>query len=265
MTVSSGPGTERLVRTGILAGMFLFMGLWFAYDGLAGYANKNFDEFVATQFDPEVRDEAAKATVYPAVTTDKVADVSKAIEGKSRDEQLGYLEKTFGGPPSFENGTTMYYFGPALLLEFETKRNRFALAEAIPGNQSETSILWQKAFGAIITAMGLGIVCFIIYAAKSHAEVNENGLSIRHRKPIPFDDMRALRHDHFTKKGWIDIDYEQDGSEKTVRLDEYHYDKDKFGAIVAFICQKTGFHDPVQAEKDAKRANNAPDISNTSA
>jgi|GEM_PF-1657395 len=265
MSVASGPGTERLVRNGILAGMFIFMGLWFAYDGWTGYANKNFTEFVKTQFDPEDRKDASKATVYATVTTDKVEDVEQSIKGKTRDEQLALLNETFGGPASFEKGNSIYYFGPALLLQFEAKGSRLALTEAIPGNQTETSIHWQKIFGVIITAMGLGIVGFIIYAGKSHAKVDENGLSIRHRTPIAFDKMKALRDEQFTKKGWIDIDYEQDGSGKTVRLDEYHYNKEKFGEIVAYICQKTGFADPVQAEKDAKRAANMASASNNSA
>ena len=55
--------------------------------------------------------------------------------------------------------------------------------------------------------------------------------------------MKALETSRFTKKGWVDLVYDDNGVEREMRLDEYHLAA--FEEIIDAICVRKGFANPL--------------------
>lgn len=255
MTRTSGPNRERIVRNGIFLLMCVGMGGWFAYDGWIGYLDEN-QEVNRELLPVEIRDKANASRVYPNANSNVVREVVEKTKNAPFDEQRSKLESLLGGPPTLEAGGSLYYFAQDGILKVGERGERVFFGDE-PFLTSEkhhtlTSILTQKLFGVAVGLVGLYMLVFLWRVVSRRAEVSDAGLTLNGGKPIPFESMKSLDDSEFRKKGRIYLECEGTTPPR-VLLDEYHFAE--FDQIIAAICEKTGFNDPVALEKAEKAAN----------
>ncbi len=251
MRVESGPNRERMIRNGLFLLMCLGMGAYFLYDGYVGYPAQNFREHV-DQLPPELQEQARSATVYTGVTDDALSAVESALNKVDVKDQRAALEAALGGPPSFETGDAWWWFGPVYRYRITLRNGRPAgQSELQAAAKKENDLYLQKAIGAVLCGLGVLALVFWIRVATVRAVVDEKGLQIRGGPAIAFESMTGIDDASFRKKGWLDLLHTRDGKEQRTRLDEYHFNR--FPEIVAAICERKNFRDPV-AEEKAERA-----------
>jgi len=253
MRIESGPTTERQVRNGLMFLMVAVFAVWFARDGWRGYASNNFRQYL-NELPPEHREAAAKAPIYLTVKEATTAQAKAAVDQREPRAVRDALIALYGGPPSFETPEAWYYYGPAWTIRIPIKNGRPA-GDPIPTKpaHTETDLLTQRAISVCLSVLAVYLAIHLIRVRMTRAVVDDAGLKLRGRAPIAWDEMRRLDTGRFNEKGWLDLYYERDGDEKRVRLDEYHFAK--FDEIIAEVCRRKGFPDPVVA---MKRANETP-------
>ncbi len=112
--------------------------------------------------------------------------------------------------------------------------------EALPNSDSE--ILAQKVLAGVCGLIAVGIVPFVIRAKRNRIVVDDNGLHIDRQAPIAFSSMTAFHTDRWDEKGWIDLEYDQGGQARRVRLDSFSIEP--FDPIVEAIAQQTHLEPP---------------------
>ena len=164
------------------------------------------------------------------------------------------LEAAFGGPPSWESANAWYYFGP-------TYRVQVTLVGELPltlagraTEKTDTDIFWQRVLGVALAAGALALLIVLVRVVRTHLVLDDSGLAFRGRRPIRWEDMKALRADEFSRKGWIDLVCADNGAERRLRLDEYHLAR--FSEVIDAICAKKGFANPLPV--DARRPADQP-------
>jgi hypothetical protein len=253
MHIESGPTTERKVRTSLLLLLVVFFGAWFAYDGIRGYPGKNRTELIET-LPVEQRAKATSAPVYARVNTENLELLLRAIKGGetltttvfktgSLDEKRAFLARLFGGPPSFENDRTFYYFGPAWGVKFDVDSGSSLQVSPLKTQRSETDLAFQKGAGMVLGVLSLYLIFFVIRVRRTHAVLDDTGLTYNRTKKISWESMKALDSSRFVVKGWVDLIWDNGGVDDQLRLDEYHLAN--FNEILTAICEKKGFENPL--------------------
>lgn len=231
--------------------MCVGMGGWFAYDGYVGYINHNISKLLE-KFPPDVRAKAGSVQVYPGANLDHVEQIKERLRSASLRDRAQALRDAIGGPPSIDTDKAVFYFGQDCLIKVEKDEDRLGREiEVTAAEKTTTDFQFQKRMGIVVGAVGLYMLFFLFRVIRTRAEVSDAGLSLNGRKPIPFSAMKSLDSAEFRKKGKIYLVCDGDPAPQ-VLLDEYHYAD--FDTIIAGICEKTGFEDPVAAEKAEKAA-----------
>lgn len=258
MPITSGPTKERQIRVGIFFLMCAGMGAYFLYDGYVGYPGQNVREHI-DQLDPDLQARAQGARVYSSVTPDRAEAVEIAVNKLDAKQQRGELESVFGGPPSFETAEAWWWFGPVHRCKVTIRNGRpTGRVDFQAAAKKEYDLLFQKIIGVVLCGLALVSLAWLVRIMLTRAVVDANGLKLRGRAPIPFESMTGLDDVQFRKKGFLDLLYTLNGQPSRVRLDEYHLGR--FAEIVAAICERKGFRDPVaeeRAEKAARAAGSA--------
>ncbi|MFQ5430351.1 MAG: hypothetical protein ACE5E1_08590 [Phycisphaerae bacterium] len=252
--IVSGPTTERKVRTLLMLLLFSGMGAYFVYDGWVGYPAKNFAEHLEALPATE-RSRAKDAPVYPAVRQDSLRAASRAIAKIGIKQQRQALADLYGGPPSFEDQEAWYYFGPDFRVKIPLKNGRPAQPKGIATEKRETDIRLQKQLGVGLMLFSLGLFIHLIRVIRTRLVLDDDGLTYGRRRPIKWDAMRSLDTRAFTKKGRLDLIFDDNGDRRRVRLDEYHLAR--FEEVLARICDRKGFENPIELERAAKQAASA--------
>jgi hypothetical protein len=246
MTPIISPTTnERIIRTlGITAMFAVFSGL-FLYDGYVGYPNKNIAKAVES-LDPVPSELPA---INPAVTYQSTESFvgEDFAEAKSRQD----LEDVFGAPGWVNSDATeSYYFGPGGVLRLELDGDLVRLVEYVPGEKDDVDLSIQKWLGFVLAPFALLMLLQIVRVLMTRVELSDDGLKLRGRKVVGFDAMRSLDATQFRKKGFVDLSYDDNGSSKTVRLDDYVVRE--FRPIVEEICRRCGFDSPIEETVEGK-------------
>lgn len=251
MLIESGPTKERKVRTTLFVLLCAGMGGWFAYDGWIGYPEKNRQEHIEALPSAE-RAEAADAKTYPSVTAKSLAGARDALKKIGVASQRKALTDLYGGPPSFADNEAWYYFGPTYRVKVILKdgRPRRVIGESTEKTLSE--IRTQQWLAASLGVIAVVLLFVLMRVWRTHLVLDDQGLSFGRSRPIPWEDMKSLETDRFLKKGWLDLVYQENGTDRRIRLDEYHLAR--FDEVIAAICAQKGFEDPVAAEKTMKQA-----------
>lgn len=251
MPIESGPTGERKVRSSLLFLMVLVFGLWFAYDGWIGYPGENYRENLE-QLPSEQREAIKDIRVYESVNEESSLTANQLIKrfhGKP-DTVRSKLESLFGGPPSFKTKDTMYYFGPAyrviIPLDFNSTDDRRVLGRAT--EKSATDILFQKGLGIGLLVFAAYLLFFVLRVRRTRLVLNDSGLEYYGAEPVTWEAMQALDISHFSRKGRVDLVYDDHGTQRRVRLDEYHLEK--FDEVVDEICARKGFENPLPTTEE---------------
>lgn len=249
--IESGPTKERIVRSSLMFTLFAVGAVWFAYDGWKGYPDKNFREHIES-LPPEDREKAKESAVYPEVSEETLRSAQEAVRKIGLDNQRNALEDLYGGPPSYENDQTLYYYGPYFRVEFPIKNG--SLGELVPQatEKRQLDIAVQQWLAVGLAVFSLFVLIHVLRVIFTQLTLDENGLSYRGKGSISWKDMTALEADRFREKGWVDLVFSDNGRERRLRLDEYHLKA--FNDVIAAICTQKGFEDPVELEKAEKAA-----------
>lgn len=246
---TSGPRRERIVRNGLFMLMCLGMGGYFLYDGLVGYPHANFEEN-RLQLPVDQRSKGDDATVYPGANLAHVDQIKQTLNDTQIGKRREAIATLIGGPPSVELGDSVYYFGVDGVIKIAKADDRLLQRmEVIPAKKSMKDIQLQTYLGIFIGAIAVYMAIFVIRVMRTRASVSDEGLSINRREPIPFDKMKSLDTTPFRKKGRVYVVCEGDPAPR-ILLDEYHYAD--FDKLMAALCERTGFADPVAEEKADK-------------
>jgi hypothetical protein len=227
------------------------MGGWFAFDGWVGYPEKNRQEHIEALPLGE-RAKAADARIYPSVTAESLAKAQDAVKKLDVASQRKALEELYGGPPSFEDDQGWYYFGPTYRVTAVLKDAKPERAVGASTEKSSSEIQTQRWLAATLGVVAVILLFHLVRVWRTHVALDDRGLSLGRRGPIPWEDMKSLDTGRFLKKGWVDLLYQSNGADRRVRLDEYHLAR--FDEVIAAICAEKGFDDPVAAEKAQKSA-----------
>lgn len=249
--IESGPTRERIVRSSLMFLLFAGGGIWFAYDGWKGYPEANFREHLET-LPTEEREQAKNAVIYPNVCQETWEQAKEAFRKVGLTNQRKALEELYGGPPSHETTQAWYYFGPDFRVKIPLKGGRIDQPVPQIAVKRNLDIAVQRG-----VAIGLGLVSFVVLihvirVVTTHLVLDENGLTYRGKGSVAWDHMLALNSERFRKKGWVDLVYSNNGNERKLRLDEYHLAR--FSDVMAEICSRKGYQDPVELEKSEKAA-----------
>ncbi len=245
MPIESGPTGERKVRSLLLFLMVFSFALWFAYDGWIGYPAENIKENVE-QLPLEYRETAKNPRIYDTVHEGNTPAVRKLIKQHFKDfpTARAKLEEFYGGPPSFEIKDAIYYFGPSyhIIFRFDAvDKDEWIVARKT--EKTATSILWQKGLAIGLLAYSAYLFLFVMRVRKTRLVLDQDGLSFRGVGPITWESMRSLDISRFSRKGFVDLMYDDNGAERRLRLDEYHLEK--FDDIIDELCAKKGFENPL--------------------
>jgi hypothetical protein len=246
MPIESGPTGERKVRSLLLFLMVFAFSGWFAYDGWIGYPAENRKEHLE-QLPTESRAGAENFRIYESVNETTTRDLIGKV--KKHKDNLGAvradLAKFYGGPPSFETADSIYYCGPSyrviVAVEMGKDNERRILGRAT--EKSATSILWQKGLSVLLLAFALYLLALVVQVRRTRLVLDQAGLSYCGIGPIGWDSMRSMEISGFSRKGYVDLLYDDHGVERKLRLDEYHIEK--FDDVIDELCARKGFENPL--------------------
>jgi hypothetical protein len=247
MRIESGPTGERKIRTVLLLIMVAGFSGWFAYDGYVGYPAKNRAEHLQQLPTPEEREKARNAPIYPSVTAGSVPQAIKALNKMGKAAQMEALREVFGGPPSYENAEALFYFGPTYRIMIPVKGGRLSTPQGSPSEKNDSTIASQKVLAFALAILSVYCLWLFIRVVRTQLVLDDGGLSYQGRGPIRWDDMRAMDISSFSKKGWVDLTYDDHGTERKLRLDEYHLAK--FDEVIDELCARKGFENPLPVEQ----------------
>lgn len=260
MTIESGPTRERVIRTTIPLIMVGVFAVWFAYDGWVGYPKRNFVDHLE-QLSAEERAQAQNAPIYPKIVEgmlsgEMVSKIQTAIMATGQEAKRKGLEKVLGVPPSWESNGVWYYFGPAYRLRVSPPDD----IDGVKTTKTTTDILGQKVISVVLSVGTVALLWLIISVLRTHLVLDAQGIVFGKCRPISWDVIKELRADSFDRKGWVDLIYTENGTDRKLRLDDYHLAK--FDQIIDAICDKKGFKNPlpvVTGQVDQPKTNSSQD------
>lgn len=249
MRIESGPTTERKIRNTLLTIMLAVFSAWFAYDGWAGYPAKNHEEFL-NQLPKAEREKAKSGPVYPRLIHKEVNGKDHWLEATREAIAKGgassgrkEIESLFGGPPSYEAADAWYYYGHAVQIKIAVTHGEPGSVQAQRSQKKDSDIFTQKLLAGSLGALLLYSIWFVVNVSRTHLVLDEAGLAYRSVGPIRWEDMQALDISRFARKGWAELVYNDQGTQRRLRLDEYHLAK--FDDVIDQICARKGFENPL--------------------
>ena len=225
--ITSRSSNERIVRVAIfmiLVDVFTILYLW---DGYIGYPQQN-------------RAELAR------ILGVNIDDIGPTRPDLTVERAHGILEEstTQGfavvGEPSIVHENNEYYLGPGGWLRRHVGNG--AEAEWVNGPRTESDQRWQRYIGWTLAVVGVFATLFFARVLGTRATLSEQGLQVTGKPLIHWEEIRDLRPDP-RKRGVIEIDYESNGSRRTLRMDDYLYQD--LARMTAGIAARKRLNDPL--------------------
>jgi hypothetical protein len=250
MRIECGPTTERVIRNTLLLIFIALFAAWFAYDGWKGWPEQNHREFLE-QIPVDERPLAAKGPIYDSVTEKSVEQADACLrQGTGVAAQKAALAKLYGGPPTYENARGWYYFGPVYRVTLPLDLGGPAMkAAGQRGQRGVYDLVFQKFLAIGLGGFALFMAWFVMRIRRTRVVLDEGGLTSRDKGPIRWEDMKALDISRFARKGCVDLVYNDNGTERSLRLNEYHVAA--FEDVIDALCARKGFENPLPVKEAA--------------
>jgi hypothetical protein len=144
------------------------------------------------------------------------------------------------GEPASVRDRTMWYIGPAAYGEFRLVSGKVSVAPEVQESthRSEQSIQLQKVIAVVVGVLALYALSKFWAALRMRVVVDDTGMSYN-RRLITWESMLRLRTDQYQDKAWVDLDYRDGASERSLRLDSLMIQR--FAEIMQAICERKGF------------------------
>jgi hypothetical protein len=251
MRIESGPTRERIVRTSLMLAMVGGFALWFGYDGWIGYPSQNRRELFQQLTDDE-RVSVGELKLIPDLGPSQSEKAQILITDKRRipiESLRSQLDAIFAAPPSFESSEGWHYFGPDYRVKIPVENGRIiGRVVGTPTEKTGTDILLQKVLAGALGVIALYVAWFLVRIRATTLVLDDAGLVYRGRGPIAWDEMKALDSGRFKEKGFVDLIHDEYGTERRLRLDEYHIAR--FEDVIDEVCARKGFENPIPVEDE---------------
>lgn len=211
--IVSGTTTERIVRTAFAAVLFSGYSAWLLWDGYVSYPKQNIHSALINKIGVEPPDP------LPVSDSKITADYFETLP---KNATLDVIKEQFG-EPHFKHQQKLYYFGEAGFMTVQVGRSNVADLRWSEGPRyRQLDLTLQRIFGLGLIPIGLGFLIQLVRVIRTRVELNDQGLLIRGQPLISYDHIRSVTEpDPNSKSSSIELIYDQDGSEKIVKLDPY--------------------------------------------
>lgn len=233
--ILSGTSGERLLRNGLVALLITVFSVWYLYDGLVGYPEKNRTELLQLL--------GRAGSELPAIHPELTAEAAQAYLAVLEAGEVTPPPVDRWGPSSLQHEGDAYYLGPAGHLRLTVKEGRVTGGDWNAGAHSETDLRWQTYIGFVLAVAALVLIVRFAFIATTRVALSEDGLKLRGRPLISWDSMTALRADDYAKSETVELAYSSGDRSFTVQLDGYTVAR--LPEIVAEIRAKKGFANPL--------------------
>jgi len=232
MTIKSGTTGEYRMRSLLFLAMCLGFAAWFGYDGLWGYPAQNLEW--ARQILPE---KPADLRTNPKVLKKNLAAVQN---GMTLQQVTALL-----GEPALVRHNERWFVGPAT---YACIKFAGEVVESIGPQQentekSEGDIRGQRGFAAVLLVLSLAFAARFVVVVLRPTVLDEYGVRARGRR-VAWEQMTGLDTSNYDRKGWLDLEYNEDSKRRKVRLDSYHIAR--FDDLINEICSRKGFASPIR-------------------
>lgn len=250
--IVSGTTTERIVRTSIMTVVIVVMCVLFLKDGYVSWPQKNLEKAIES-LDP-VPTREAWPTIDETITRSALEAFQAGWENQrvTRADVIGRF-----GEPGWESPRRddLRYFGPGGVFRFTLVGDLAVQATFDSGQKAESELKLQKVIGFGLLGMSLVMFFQVVRVVTTKVTLGDEGLAVRSRASIAFDQMVRFESGRYRKKGYMDLIYNRDGKERSVRLDDYVHGE--FRPIVEAIVAHCGFENPLPPPKDAAEQESA--------
>jgi hypothetical protein len=246
--ITTGSTTERIIRTTLVTLLAIGAALWCAYDGFVGYPLGNLERALK---DLTPQREASAELISSAVNERAVAALKGKIFLKDVVAELGEPGWQGEGP---SGGREARYFGRTgqIIISFGPAERITRVHYEPARYKTETDLAFQKGMGLVIGVIAIILIVHWFRVIIVRTSMTEEGVKRGSGPRVAFDAMKNLRAERYAKKGWLDIEYELDGREGVLRLDDYKIKA--FPRIIAEICRRKGWENPHEKWQEQKRA-----------
>ena len=247
MRLESGPAAYDRNYNLVVMLLGLSLGGYFYYDHIIGYPHKNH--------------EAAVRHLTPLIGAERIPE--KLPEIPSEDEYKAWAATepskvenipAAWGQPLFESpeagGVLKCYASAYGMVRVPIIGNYvdFKKAAWVTWEKSKDDIQMQLYCAIAGLVFGLFFLWRGIKAASLKVIIDEEGLKYGGRR-VAFAEMTKLTN--YSKKGWVDLFYNQGGPERKIRFDNQKVRK--FDEIIDALCSAKGFADPRKAVENEDR------------
>jgi hypothetical protein len=236
---------EQVIRKGILWAMVVGFCVFFAYDGFIRYPRKNLENLKKANPDWVPVDD-------PAVNSAVTVAAAREIEADENVRRMADVVARLGEPDyRSDDSSTVLYFGPAVVLKLTTiggdlitSRN-IKLAEF----KTETDFFVQKMFALGLAILAIPLTVHYLKVLTFTARIDDKGLKLKGKPFVPFDAITDVDTSRFKDKAYIEVDYQLDDREGTLRVDDYWFKEYK--AFITEICSRKGVENPLEQKEEA--------------
>lgn len=245
--IRSGNTNERIIRNGIFTLMVVGFAAYCFYDWKIGYPAANLKQAVQ-DLPAELQDQA---TINPKVTSEFAAGIDKGETFEDVEAQIGPPIWT-GRRPNGNLKAIWIGAGGSMHIFLGPSGKYISQIRFQESKYSEFDLKVQLIMGVVLGALGIFLLVRLVQMLTARTMLSDEGLKLPGKQTIPFDAMTEWDITDYKLKGRITLGYNQDGQTGQVILDDYKI-KD-FKTIVAIICERKGFENPVDSQQAAQAA-----------
>lgn len=248
MRIESGPATTDRNWHLVRAILFLAFAGYFVYDGAVGWPARNRQEATARLSAPQPFNGQLKWDDLGETPTQPIYERLQKADPQRREEVHGALGKPALVREDDEYFASRYGYG-----RISYTRDRVSsIGNWIPWYKTREEVR-QQFYWAILPALpGLYFLWRLYKAVTLRVVVDDEGMVYDNQR-IAFDAMRSLRD--YSPKGWIDLYYVENETEKKLRLDNQKVRL--FDEIIDAICQAKGFRNEAKAYREEQQRRKA--------
>ena len=234
--IHSGPTTERIVRSALIATLVTIYSVWSLWDGFVAYPRRNVEA-------------AIRGTIGGKLVDPPPAPNADLTRGRAESLAVAGGRSALHdriGPPHLSIDEVDYYFGYGGYLRVETRGGHVVHTAWSGGPKySAADLTAQRWIGLGLAPVALALLIRLWLVLTTRVSLTDAGLTVRGRPPIPLDAMSAVRPIAARSSRRYAIHFETTGRSESVYLDDYEVAA--AAAIVSAICTARDWVDPTRS------------------
>ncbi|MGE0480135.1 MAG: hypothetical protein AB7Q17_06640 [Phycisphaerae bacterium] len=258
MRLESGPAKGDRYYWGFVTLLCVGLTAWFGYDGAVGWPQKNLKE--ARRQIPTKLGRSVEGLTFGERPTQE--DFKKLAA--ARPTTLAEVEAALGSAPQHHKSegdvTTTYFVSQYGLAVVPHRAGRVQAGELswLKWYKNQDEIQSQFYWMLVPAAFGVYALLRFLKAQTLRVAMDDEALTYAGQR-IPYAQMTGF--DNHSPKGWVDLVYRENTTERRLRLDNQRIAK--YDEVVELISQTRGFENPLRAPVAAEAGDDNEDESRT--